>query len=126
MALHTTSTPTCSDRNFSLESLLKDLEAETPAVGALNDAIRRGDQGAVRDICSSMEPKAIPIPAPMRLAIVLGHPELLKILLERDSDVYESVVEVACERKDRECIRILLAYGWPINKRLGLDMSILE
>ncbi|KAK3066999.1 hypothetical protein LTR53_016382 [Teratosphaeriaceae sp. CCFEE 6253] len=45
--------------------------------------------------------------------------------MSQDDLISEDVVAAACERKDRESVRLLLASGWPIDKPVQTAASLL-
>jgi len=95
------------------------VRAEEPAEhSSLRKAIERNDTSMVRNMSESFRGK--PNLGLKHDAIIASRPECLKILLEEDSatDVY--LMTVACERKDRDSISLLLDHGWPINRPLHL------
>ncbi len=54
-----------------------------------------------------------------------GRSDLLNFLLQQDDLISEDVVAAACERKDRESVRLLLDSGWPIDKPVQTAASLL-
>lgn len=90
---------------------------------ALCEAIRLGNEDAMRGHRYTLEgPLTI---AHKRLAIQTGRPELLKSLLEQDDLITEDLVSAACTAKDRAYVRVPLDFGWPVNKAVGFDASML-
>jgi hypothetical protein len=56
---------------------------------------------------------------PKRVAIQESKPQLLTLLLEEDETIDASLVEIACENRQRDMVSILIEHGWPINEPLG-------
>ena len=112
-------------RVIDIGDVIRDLDAELGlTVGdAMCEAIRRGDDNKVREHSLLDGPSTL---APKKEAILAGRPDLLTLLLERDNSVDEDMVTAACKRKDRDSIRILLDFGWPIDKPINCTASLLR
>ena len=112
-------------RVVDIGDVISDLKTELgPAAGnAMCEAIRHGNDDKVRENSLLEGPSTL---APKKEAILAGRPDLLKLLLERDNSVDEDMVTAACKRKDRDSIRILLDFGWPIDKPINCTASLLR
>ena len=89
----------------------------------LCEAIRRGDEDMVRE--GSLHLEGLPTHPAKMAAILAGRPDFLKLLLERDSSIDDLTVATACEKRDRDSVRMLLDFGWPINQPIRLTASLL-
>lgn len=85
-----------------------------PEISLLCQAIHDNNENAVRVIASLLREELTIVPK--RCAIDSDKPQFLRILLEEDPYMHVSLMEGACENKNREIIDTLLAYGWDINK----------
>lgn len=92
---------------------------ETP----LCEAIRCGDDDAV--FTSSSKLSGLSTLLPKEEAIAAQRPDYLRLLLKADSLIEDRMVAKACDRMDRESIRILLEFGWPINQPVNGAASLL-
>jgi hypothetical protein len=86
-------------------------------ISLLRQAIHDNDEEAVRAIGGSLRKELTIIPK--RCAIESNSPRLLRILLDHDKFMDESLMESACKEKNHEIIDTLLAYGWDINEPLN-------
>ena len=111
------------EEDAGFRELMESLAKEPIPWKALCEAIRRGDEAMVRQESLHFD-GAQTLDAKIE-AILLGRPDFLKILLERDDHIEDNVVATACERKDRDCIYLLLNFGWPINKPVHFTASLL-
>ncbi|EME39768.1 hypothetical protein DOTSEDRAFT_74614 [Dothistroma septosporum NZE10] len=108
----------------AVDGLEGELNASSPLDAVLDSAIRDDNKDLVRAIVGAMEGSSTL--ASKRLAIIFGKPELLRILLEMDREIDDSIVETALECKDYESLNTLLDFGWRIETRIGLDLSPLD
>jgi hypothetical protein len=100
------------------ERFLIALEDELPSeVSLLCRAVQENDENTVRLAVGSL-PKNLTI-SPKKRAIECDKPHLLRILMEENPSMDQSLMERACVNKNREIVDILLAYGWDINKPLS-------
>ena len=90
---------------------------------ALSKAICDADEHAILE--TSLHLRGSPTLMPKKTAILEGRPDLLRLLLKRDGLLDEHLVVTACDRKDRECVRILLDFGWPIDRPVHSAASLL-
>lgn len=90
---------------------------------AVSEAVRIGDRSAVLE--QSRHLTGSPTLLPKKTAILEGRLDFLKLLLEQDDLIDEELVFTACERKDREGIRMLLDFGWPIDRPVRSAASLL-
>ena len=111
------------EEDAGFEELMESLAKEPIPWKALSEAIRHGDEAMVRQ--ESLHFEGAQTLDPKMEAILLGRPDFLKILLERDNHIEDNVVATACERKDRDCVRMLLDFGWPINRPVHFTASLL-
>jgi hypothetical protein len=107
-----------------LQTVIDDLERQLGPWPwrALCEAIDRGDEQAIHEQSLLISGKETLIPK--KLAIEVGRPDVLRMLLERDGLFEDDMVVAACERQDRTCIRILMDFGWPIEQPI-CDASVL-
>lgn len=112
------------EEDAGYRELMDSLAKEPTPWKALCEAIRHGDEAMIRE--ESLHVAGAQTLAAKREAIMIGRPDLLKILLERDQYIEESVVAAACEQKDRDCVRLLLDFGWPINNPVYSTASLLR
>lgn len=115
-----------SDANFSCNTpVIVDCDVEEAGYRELinslqedanfcNDVHREGEETA---LIGNLHAK--------REAIQQGRHDLLQLLLQRDDTIEDDMVVTACDRKDRGSIRILLDFGWQINKPVYNAASLL-
>ncbi|KAK1059968.1 hypothetical protein LTR33_013019 [Friedmanniomyces endolithicus] len=112
---------------FTTEDVLADIDLGSPKSKSLCDAVRNGDEAAIQTYksdgpygMSTIEPKVV--------AIQARRPDLLKLLLEKNDRIDESLVVTACGPgvSDYECIRTLLDFGWSVDAPVGLSPSMLS
>lgn len=112
------------DTDNSYELVLNSLSESTPIeITLLCDAILCNDEHAVRGMSKSLHGDETL--SPKREAINGCKAQFLGILLSEDDTIDDSLMTVACETRQREVVSMLLDHGWPINKPLGPNMSIL-
>ena len=104
-----------------IDSLNKDIGLGPGEI--LCEAIRSGNDALVLN--AGLELKGAYTLSSKKQAILEGRADLLKLLLLRDDTISEAMITAACERKDRECIRVLLDFGWPIDRPLNSAASLL-
>lgn len=102
--------------------LLNDLSKSNPW-DPLCDAIRRGDEITVRKESLTLGGTAT-YPAKIEAISTRRH-DFLRLLLETDRSLDDSVIAKACEEKDHGSVRLLLEFGWPINAPVRLLASLL-
>lgn len=108
-----------------LQEVISSLEDElgSASADALCDAIRQDDERTIRlESLSRRGPSTL---APKKLAIELGRSEVLRALLEQDELIDDDMVATACRLRSRPCVHALLDGGWPVNKNVGYDASIM-
>ncbi|KAK6442246.1 hypothetical protein LTR95_001521 [Oleoguttula sp. CCFEE 5521] len=108
-----------------IQEVIRALEEELRpvATNSLIEAIHHGDKDAV--VTNSFKLKGLTTLDPKREAIIAGRSDFFEVLLREDPTIDEDMVATACERKDRDIIRILLDFGWPIDKPLYSMASLL-
>lgn len=104
------------------QELLNELNANNPW-DPLCDAILRGDELGVRDERFTL--KGTPTYPAKIQAISSGRRDFLRLLLEADDSLDDSIVAKACEENDFDSIRLLIEFGWPINAPVRLVASLL-
>lgn len=97
-------------------------ELRSDADHSFYDAVRHGDDDAVRAYLNTAR---ISTSAAKREAVLARRPSTLRALLEYDSAIDDTIVQVAGELRDRDCVRLLLDYGWPVNRSLAFGYSLL-
>ena len=100
-----------------LTEVINSLDLFTPW-DAVCEAIRCGNENIVRASGAHLTHKNTL--APKKEAIAISQLDFLEILLQHDGLIDEHVVLRAAERKDRNALRLLLDYGWLIDRPLGL------
>ncbi|RMZ70703.1 Ankyrin repeat-containing domain [Pyrenophora seminiperda CCB06] len=103
-------------------SILSHLLGADPAESAC-EAIRNDDEEKLLE--TSLDLRDLTTINPKREAIRQGKARFLKLLLERDDTITEELVAIACQQKNKECLRTLLDYGWDINRRIRCTASLL-
>lgn len=103
-------------RAFGIESVIRELKKDlgTGPEKLLCEAIRSSDKKLVRKTQTHLS--GLSLLAPKNEAILAGRPNLLIVLLKRDSRIETKIVTTACERVDHKSIYRLLNYGWPMNE----------
>ena len=97
------------------ERIIIALQDELPSeISLLCRAIHDDDEHAVRELASSLH-EGLTI-TPKQCAIDSNKPQFLRLLLEEDHYMSESLMARACEYKNREIVDVLLDYGCDINK----------
>lgn len=110
------------DPESAYDLVMNDLLQDKPVeITSLCDAICRGDEQAVRSMSKSLHGEKTLIPK--REAINQRDIKLLQILLSEDSTLDGSLMEAACESRQREVISLLIKQGWPINEPLDHNIS---
>ncbi|KAK3686835.1 hypothetical protein LTR37_019426 [Vermiconidia calcicola] len=92
----------------------------------LCEAVRQGDKDRVRDLSFQLSSATTAAISPKKEAIVVGRPDFLRLLLEQNSTITEELVAAACNRKDTECVQVLLEFGWPIDQPIYSTASLLS
>ncbi|KAF2768102.1 ankyrin [Teratosphaeria nubilosa] len=69
---------------------------------------------------TGLELKGLMTVAPKKEAILAGRIDMLELLLHRDNFVDDQLVGAACDRRDRQRLRLLLNSGWSINQSFGV------
>ena len=111
------------EEDAGYQELMNSLEKEPAPWKPLCEAIRRGDEDMVREESLHLEgPSTL---AAKKEAILVGRPDLLKLPLKRDDSIEDDTVATACDRKDRDSVRILLDFGWPIDEPVYFTTSLL-
>lgn len=98
-------------------------ELTPPDLLLLCQAIREHDEETLRARCAASTAGSTLMPK--KEAVLAGESRFLRILLEHDSSLDEDIMLTACELKRRECIRIILDFGWPINQHFSSGGSAL-
>ena len=97
------------EEDAGYQELMNSLEKEPAPWKLLYDAMRRGDEDVVREHSLCLQgPLTL---AAKKEAILVGRPDFLKLLLERDDSIEDDIVPTACERRDRRVVRTLLGFG---------------
>lgn len=117
-----TSVPASESAEADFQNIITDLlgpDAGQPVC----EAIRQGSEQNVRT--TSLLLKGGLTIYPKMEAVKEGRADFLRILLEKDDTITEDLVAVACERKNLPCVRLLLDFGWPVNKTIYSAASLL-
>ncbi|TKA61127.1 hypothetical protein B0A55_12371, partial [Friedmanniomyces simplex] len=114
---------TGDEEDAGYQELMVSLEKEPAPWKPLCEAIRRDDEDIFRE--ESLHLKGPPTLAAKKEAILVGRLDLLKLLLERDDSIEDDTVATACDRKYRDSVRMLLDFGWPIDKPVYFTASLL-
>jgi hypothetical protein len=92
------------------ERIIIALQDELPSeISQLCRAIHDNDEHTVRELASSLH-EGLTI-TPKQCAIDSNKSQFLRILLEEDPYMSESLMALACENKNREIVDVLLSYG---------------
>ncbi|CAK4034567.1 Ankyrin repeat-containing domain [Lecanosticta acicola] len=102
---------------------LLDMVGCDPRIQSAREAIFSGSEEDIR--ATSFHLSGLTTIGPKLDAIRAQKLDILKTLLEMDRTITEDLVAAACEQKDRECVRMLLDFGWPIDKRIYHAASLL-
>lgn len=107
----------------SLSDVLEDLLGQDPSE-KLRVAIREGDVDQVRFACAQPAIGLGNLSAKME-SIEQGRADFLQLLLESNDTISEDLVALACRKKDKESLSILLQHGWSINDNVYGVASLL-
>ena len=95
------------------DRIISALQDELPSeISLLCRAIHDNDENTIRKTASSLRGGLTIVPK--ECAIDSDKPHFLRILLEEDHYMSESLMARACENKNRETVDVLLTYGWDI------------